>query len=298
MGNEDMSASQFLKQANQLKRAGRLDEAIALYHQAIEINPHFAWTYYNLADALVQQNYLDDAIDCLNQAIKINSATACFHYQLSEVLALQGRFNRALAYFDRFLKLNLNNQVKFDENGFSTEKIYENKITRSSLWAGLKYANILAHNNQIEAAINLYQKIIEDSRYQYSEIYNKLGELFFRTGERKKAVTNFEIAIFLNPDVAQYHLNLAEALDRWSLSVKSYQAAVKLNPMVLKNYYDRLEFVNALDIKVKNPIFVVGCGHSGTSVMLALLGSHPCLYPIPYESSIFLQSLNKIEERM
>ncbi|WP_293063366.1 hypothetical protein [Okeania sp. SIO2B3] len=29
MGNEGMSAGQLLKQANQLKRAGRLDEAIA-----------------------------------------------------------------------------------------------------------------------------------------------------------------------------------------------------------------------------------------------------------------------------
>ena len=29
MGNEVMSAGQLLKQANQLKRAGRLDEAIA-----------------------------------------------------------------------------------------------------------------------------------------------------------------------------------------------------------------------------------------------------------------------------
>jgi hypothetical protein len=46
MGNEVMSAGQLLKQANQLKRAGRLDEAlaedgggsyIALYHQVIEL---------------------------------------------------------------------------------------------------------------------------------------------------------------------------------------------------------------------------------------------------------------------
>jgi hypothetical protein len=63
MGNEVMSAGQLLKQANQLKRAGRLDEAlaedgggsyIAPYHQAIEINPDFASTHYNLGYAFVK----------------------------------------------------------------------------------------------------------------------------------------------------------------------------------------------------------------------------------------------------
>ncbi|WP_333356941.1 tetratricopeptide repeat protein [Microcoleus sp. B3-A4] len=39
-----MSAGQLLKQANHLKRAGKLDEAIALYHQVIKLNPDFAWT--------------------------------------------------------------------------------------------------------------------------------------------------------------------------------------------------------------------------------------------------------------
>jgi len=37
------------------------------------------------------------------------------------------------------------------------------------------------------------------------------------------------------------------------------------------------------------PAFIVGCGHSGTSVLLAILGAHPRIYPVPYESSIATQ---------
>jgi hypothetical protein len=33
------------------------------------------------------------------------------------------------------------------------------------------------------------------------------------------------------------------------------------------------------------PIFIVGCGHSGTSLLLALLGAHSKIFAIPFESS-------------
>lgn len=35
------------------------------------------------------------------------------------------------------------------------------------------------------------------------------------------------------------------------------------------------------------PVFIVGCGHSGTSLLLAMLGTHSRIYAIPYESMVF-----------
>lgn len=52
-------------------------------------------------------------------------------------------------------------------------------------------------------------------------------------------------------------------------------------------------------IKIKpipeEPIFIVGCGHSGTSIMLAMLDSHSQLYGVPYESRIFVNSKSKTD---
>ena len=38
------------------------------------------------------------------------------------------------------------------------------------------------------------------------------------------------------------------------------------------------------------PIFIVGCGHSGTSLLIAILGSHPRIYPVPFESRMMIET--------
>ncbi len=37
--------TKYFIEANQLKRQDKLDEASALYHKAIEVNPNFSWSY-------------------------------------------------------------------------------------------------------------------------------------------------------------------------------------------------------------------------------------------------------------
>lgn len=41
---------------------------------------------------------------------------------------------------------------------------------------------------------------------------------------------------------------------------------------------------------VSSPIFIVGCGHSGTSLMVRILGAHPRIHPITEESYVFTNS--------
>lgn len=43
-------------------------------------------------------------------------------------------------------------------------------------------------------------------------------------------------------------------------------------------------------IKIKNPIFIVGCCHSGNSLMLVILGSHHSITPIQEETAVFYKS--------
>lgn len=40
-------------------------------------------------------------------------------------------------------------------------------------------------------------------------------------------------------------------------------------------------------------IFVSGCGHSGTSLLAAILGAHPYIYAIPFETKAFLDDISE-----
>ncbi len=100
-----MSAGQLLKQANQLKRAGRLDEAIALYHQVIEINPNFAWAYHNLGDAFVKQGNFDEAIVNYSQSLEIVPNSPSFLYSLGSVCWKTGDLEAAIQYLEKAIAL-------------------------------------------------------------------------------------------------------------------------------------------------------------------------------------------------
>lgn len=91
-----MNVGELIRNANRLKREGKLDEAIALYHQVIEINPHFAWAYSNLGDIFVKQGNLDGAVALYSESIKINPNSAWLFYSLGEVLAKQGDLEPAV----------------------------------------------------------------------------------------------------------------------------------------------------------------------------------------------------------
>jgi len=60
---------------------------------------------------------------------------------------------------------------------------------------------------------------------------------------------------------------------------------------IIKNYKDYLtnKFIKRIGI-CGAPVFIVDCGHSGTSLLLAILGSHSKIYAIPFESKIAYKS--------
>jgi hypothetical protein len=52
--------------------------------------------------------------------------------------------------------------------------------------------------------------------------------------------------------------------------------------------YIKNKFFHGIKI-TGGPIFIVGCGHSGTSLLLSILGAHSKIFAVPYESRVAAQ---------
>ena len=66
----------------------------------------------------------------------------------------------------------------------------------------------------------------------------------------------------------------------------------------MDRFRQSIEFLRKVDVGalikyvrlLRKPVFIVGCGRSGTTLMLSLLGAHPSIHSVKKETGIFLHS--------
>jgi tetratricopeptide (TPR) repeat protein len=221
MGNEVMSVGRLLKQANQLKRVGKLDEAIALYHQVIEINPHFAWAYHNLGDALVKLGNLDEAVTCYSEGLKINPNSAWLFYSLGAALAQQGDLEASGEYLQKAIK------IKPD-----CYKFYNS------------LGQVLTQQKHLDEALANYNKAIELNS-KATDAYLGCCKVFICKGEINKAQDYLNLAIKLNPNKTESKL-YSDFF--YSLEKLGSKVGFELGKNSLGNYIDK-----SYDCKIKAP---------------------------------------------
>ncbi|WP_315640553.1 BNR-4 repeat-containing protein [Limnospira sp. PMC 1295.21] len=175
--SQGMSAGELLRQANQLKRSGKLEEAIALYHQVIDINPHFAWAYHGLGDAWAKQGNLDEAVAWYSECLKIHPDSAWLYYSFGEALAQLGDLEAAVKYLQKAV------EVKPDFHKFRTslkqveaqfiQKKY-NQFTVNKYLAPLTVVELGQGwaGNTINTVIFRHHGIITSTNYQFSAYYD------------------------------------------------------------------------------------------------------------------------------
>lgn len=129
------------------------------------------------------------------------------------------------------------------------------------------------------------------------------GKRLFAAEEWQEAAQAFSKAVELAPEEAIHHQWRGESearLGRWDPAVRAWREALKRDPQV------GVAFYRDLPVKVtepgphfiESPVFIVGCGHSGTSIMLTILGNHPSFHPIPKESALFTKRDEVVQAMM
>jgi tetratricopeptide (TPR) repeat protein len=90
---------------NTFLRQRNLRDAIICFQEALNIDPNFEEVYYNLGTSLAEVDRLDEAITFLHAAIEINPSFADAHYNLASALVKLNQRDLALMAYQRALEL-------------------------------------------------------------------------------------------------------------------------------------------------------------------------------------------------
>jgi protein O-mannosyl-transferase len=165
---------------------GQLDDAVAQYQKALEINPNYVAAHYNLGNALFRKGQLDEAIAHFQKALEINPKDAEAHINLGNALLQKEQFDEAVGQFQQAVEINPNDAEAHYDLG-----------------------NALFQKGQLEEAVGQFQKALEISPNSFATHYN-LGVALFQKGELGEAITEFQEVLRLKPDFSPAQDSLAK----------------------------------------------------------------------------------------
>ncbi len=216
------SAESFVSEAQDLFNQGKLVQAIDAYKQAVISRPDDAATHIALARVLVWAGQYKDAQTSAEDALLLNNNNALAHAVLAWAKDFQGDYIGALSSIKKALELDNQNAL-----------IYA------------YYVEILldANNNGV-GDIGAVELAIENSNKALAldpnlvETHRARGYLLEVTGNYNEAVTEYQAAINLNPNIADLHLALgrnyrflaANDVTLYDSAINEFILANALNP--------------------------------------------------------------------
>jgi Flp pilus assembly protein TadD len=169
---------------------GKLDEAIADYHEAIRLRSDYSAAYNNLGAALVAQGRLEEAAPQYRQALWLADNLVEVQDSLGRALAAQGKRKEAASHYREALRL-----------GQENSRLHYN------------LAAALVGQGKLEEAISHFRACVRLDP-NFNDAYNNLGVALMRVGHFDEAIPQFRRALELDPRDAVAEQNLALALQK------------------------------------------------------------------------------------
>lgn len=291
----------------------QMDQALAMFKRAIELNPRSARAHFGLAQVLVAKRHLADAIVELKQAVLLDSKDPYIQIRLASIFMAMSHTEQAEACLLKAIELNPN---------LADAHIHLGHVRglagkTSDAVASLERAIELEPRNPFPY-LQLGLRLQELGRFEESEAKFKqaigmeprLGQAYYglvsvrKVGEEDKPLVDqmrevLDRGGLLPLDQRHIHYALAKALDDLGLTgdaMKAFDEAHLLaqrypmpnegifqpekhhstiNLLVQRFTNDSFERLKEVGSSSELPLFVVGLPRSGTTLLEQILTRHP-----------------------
>ncbi len=194
----------------------RLDEAVAQYQKALEIDPTYAKAYSSLGLALAARGRPDEALAQYRKALEMDPGDTDAYRNLAKALDSRGRSSEAIALLRQAVQLRP-----------------DDAEARNDLGAALgQTGNLDEATGQLEQALKLNSR--------YAEAHYNLGKVLVDGGRFDEALAHFQQAVVIKPDYANAHHNLGSLLmaqGRLAEAGDQYRKALQVAPNDADTHY-------------------------------------------------------------
>jgi tetratricopeptide (TPR) repeat protein len=197
--------------------AGRVDEALGHFRQALALDPVRPTSHYNIGFTLTHQGHHDEAIGYLREALRLRPIDADAHFALGLALAATGRRAEAARHLEESLALRPQDPEAHRE-----------------------LANALAAEGDLGGAARHLEESLRLGPADF-RTHSKYGNLLTALGRHGEAAEHYRVALRLQPQDARTRNNLATALlqqGRPQEAVAELERALRDDPRYALGHYN------------------------------------------------------------
>jgi predicted O-linked N-acetylglucosamine transferase (SPINDLY family) len=236
-------AKEQFRQAAELHRQGRLNQAQSLYEEILENFPQHADTLHMLGILATQSGRTDKAVQLIDEAIAIVPRKAAYHASLGNAYKALGRMESAIACFDRAVFVDPRLAAAHYNRGTVLQAIDRLEAAINSYNEALavnpRYAKALMNRGVALQGLRRYAEAIESYDLAlaidpgYAKAHMNRGTALLVLGQPTRAIEAFEMALTIEPDNVNVHYNRGNAfhdIGHLETALECYASAIDLNP--------------------------------------------------------------------
>ncbi|CAH1798791.1 unnamed protein product [Owenia fusiformis] len=208
--------------ANILNGQGKLEEAEAAYHEALQHRGNMADVHYNLGILLQEQKRYSEAVEAYKNAIDCRPRLTMAHLNLGIVYGILKLYQEAERTYRHCAQI--------DTKGLKDPRLHDN----TKISALYNLGRLLADQNRVKEAISIYHSAISrmPSHYSPQSLYNMLGEAYAKANEFDNAEKWYRKALHAKPGHIPAHLTIARLMQKKGLHHEAeewYKKALRIS---------------------------------------------------------------------